>query len=217
MINSDNIATHRGFWDKIWERRSAFADVINGGRDIYSVFFRRFLYRYIGPDTSFLELGCGTSTLALSLAPRMKELVGLDISPAALELSRGHAQRLGVTNARFVEGDCMNVPFSDQFDVVWSQGLMEHFDDPARVASEHLKAAKKGGVALISVPYRYSYFRLWYALTRPNILRPLWPWTEQTFFSKKQVLAVGRQVDPNATAHILQPFFLGIVILELRK
>ncbi len=217
MINDANKTIHRDLWDRIWERTSSFSHIIGAGRSVYNGFFRRFMRRYTTRDTRFLELGCGTSTLALSLAPEIKELVGLDISPSAVELSRKNAAELGVTNAHFVEGDCLNVPWKNEFDIVWSQGLMEHFDDPVRVAREHFKALKPDGTALISVPYQWSYFALWYKLTRPMIFRFAWPWTEQTFFTKKRLLEVGRQIDPEAKAHILQPFLLGIVILELKK
>ena len=124
---------------------------------------------------------------------------------------------MGVKNARFEGGDCLDLAYENAFDVVWSQGLMEHFDDPEAVAREHYKAVKKGGIALLSVPYRYSYHALWYLATRPRFLRPLWPWTDQRFYTAQDLLRIGRTITPRARVHFLQPFPLGLAILELPK
>ena len=70
-----------------------------------------------------------------------------------------------------VKGDCRNVPWSDTFDLVWSQGLVEHFTNTELIIREHFKATKPGGTVLISVPYTYSYLNIWYWLTRPKLAR----------------------------------------------
>jgi 2-polyprenyl-3-methyl-5-hydroxy-6-metoxy-1,4-benzoquinol methylase len=198
-------------------RRGVLTSIINTGRKIYNWFFRRYLRKFISRETRLLEVGCGTATLTLSLADEIKELVGVDISEAAIELSDKNAKKLEVVNAKFELGDCLNLNYENEFDVVWSQGLMEHFDEPGKVAFEHYKATSPGGVTLISVPYKYSYHALWYGVTRPKLLRPLWPWTEQVFLSKKELLAIGRTLTDKAHVHFLQPFPLGIIILELPK
>ncbi len=216
-MTTRNLTHQKDAWQNIWERRGAMTTLIDWGRETYNRFFRRYLRRYLTPDTRLLELGCGTATLTLSLAPEIRELVGQDITEAAVALSQGRAEALGVRNARFELGDCLALPYENEFDIVWSQGLMEHFERPEDVAAQHFKAVKPGGVALISVPYRYSYHFVWYLLTRPRLLRPLWPWTEQLFMNKKRLLSIGRTLTPNARVHFLQPFPLGIAILELPK
>lgn len=204
-------------WQAIWKRQGIFHMIIDLGRSIYNWFFRRYLRKYITSNTRLLELGCGTSTLTLSLAHEIHDLVGIDNAEAAIELSRKNAFEKGIQNSRFELEDCLALPYENEFDIVWSQGLLEHFSDPHVVASQHYKAAKPGGITLISIPYRYSYHMLWYQLTRPQVLRFLWPWTEQIFYNKKQLLEIGRKITPHARIHFLQPFFLGIIILELPK
>lgn len=217
MINPSNVETHKESWESIWKRQNIISGAVNSGRSFYNSFFTRLFRKHVTKDSSLLELGCGTSTLTLSFAPELRELIGLDISPESVRISRELAQAKGVTNATFVLGNCLDVPYKDRFDLVWSQGLMEHFDDPVAVAREHFKAVKPGGTVLISVPYRWSYFTLWYAVTRPRFLRRLWPWTEQTFFTKKRLREIGALITPDFKAYVLQPFLLGIVILELHK
>jgi len=204
-------------WQAVWKRPGLLTKIVGLGRDTYNYFFRKYLRKYISKETRFLEFGCGTATLALSLASEMKELVGVDIAPAAVEMSNKHALEMGAKNHRFELGDCLDTPYENMFDIVWSQGLMEHFEYPEKVASEHFKATKPGGITLISIPYKYSYHALWYVLTRPKILRRFWPWTDIILIDKKRLLKIGRELTPKARVHTLKPFPLGIIILELPK
>ncbi|HEV8666592.1 MAG TPA: class I SAM-dependent methyltransferase [Candidatus Paceibacterota bacterium] len=204
-------------WTEIWERQGLLDSIIDAGRSIYNAFFRPVLRRYLNKNSTILEMGCGRASLTLSLAPEVKKLVGVDISPVAVEQATAYAAKHGITNATFTIDDCTNMSLQEKFDFVWSQGLLEHFDDPLIVANEHYKALAPGGTALLSVPYRYSYHHVWYLLTRPQALRIFWPWTEQRFFNKTMLLAVGKAVTPHARVYLLQPFPLGLVFLELTK
>ncbi|MFA6294909.1 MAG: class I SAM-dependent methyltransferase [Candidatus Paceibacterota bacterium] len=217
MENHFNKEKHRDVWQKIWQRKNISSRIIDYGRSAYNGFFRRLLKKHLNKETRLLELGCGTSTLTISLANEIKSLVGLDISPEALRLSREHSRELGAMNTEFIEGDCLNVPFENEFDIVWSQGLIEHFDNPATVVEQHYRALKPGGTVLISVPYKWSYIMPWYLITRPKIFRSFWPWTDQIFFTKKDLLAIGKSITPHSKTYLLQPFLLGIVILEIKK
>ncbi|MDP2642163.1 MAG: class I SAM-dependent methyltransferase [bacterium] len=214
-MRTNNLTYQKDEWQNIWTRRGWLTAIVNIDRKTYNWFWRRHLRKFISKDTRLVEVGCGTATLTLSLAGEIKELVGVDITESAIELSRKHAKDLGVTNSRFELGDCLNLPYQDEFDVVWSQGLMEHFEHPEVVAAEHYKATKPGGTTLISVPYKYSYHTLWYVLTRPKFLRFLWPWTDILYMDKKRLTAIGKALTPKARVYFLQPFLLGIVILEL--
>jgi release factor glutamine methyltransferase len=54
-----------------------------------------------------LDLGSGSGAVALAVArahPR-SEVVGVDVSAAAVELARRNAERLGIANATFIESD----------------------------------------------------------------------------------------------------------------
>lgn len=217
MEHQHNTEEHRDIWQNIWFHKNKLSYLVDYGRIFYNNFFRSLLRKHLNKKTDLLELGCGTSTLTISLATEINTLTGLDISTEALKLSQDLAKKYGASNTRFIEGNCLDLPFKESFDLVWSQGLMEHFDNPLLVAEQHWKATKPGGITLISVPYKWSYHNIWYKLTRPKLLRSLWPWTDQVFFSKKELTKIGKAITPNSRTYLLQPFFLGIVILELKK
>lgn len=204
-------------WENIWKRQNALDQFIDAGRTVYNWFFRRLLLRHVTKDSTLLEMGCGRASLTLSLCPHIKKLVGVDISDTAVQQATAAAARLGYTNASFIIDDCTDLSLSERFNAVWSQGLLEHFDDPITVAREHYRALAPGGVALLSVPYKYSYHSVWYGLTRPKVLRRFWPWTEQRFFDHKELREVGNAVAPHVRTYLLSPFPLGIILLEMRR
>src|SRR5580693_9062290 len=55
----------------------------------------------IGRESRVLSLGCGIGDTELLLAPHVAEIVGVDLSPAAIRQARADASKLGIGNARF--------------------------------------------------------------------------------------------------------------------
>ena len=79
----------------------------------------------IGPRSRVLSLGCGIGDTELLLAPKVGELVGVDLSPSAIRQARADAERLGVRNATFVEGS----DAAGRFDAVIAIFLLHHLPD----------------------------------------------------------------------------------------
>ncbi len=63
-----------------------------------------------GTPERILDLGCDNGIIACYLAVRYPnaEVVGIDVSEAAVEVAREHAERLGISNASFRVGDASN-------------------------------------------------------------------------------------------------------------
>jgi SAM-dependent methyltransferase len=92
----------------------------------------------IGPRSRVLSLGCGIGDTELLLAPKVGELVGVDLSPSAIRQARADAERLGVRNATFVEGS----DAAGRFDAVIAIFFLHHLPDaelsalPAKVRAQ---------------------------------------------------------------------------------
>jgi SAM-dependent methyltransferase len=80
-----------------------------------------------GPGSRVLSLGCGIGDTELLLAPHVKEVVGLDLSPAAIRQARADAGRLAIGNARFIEG----TKAEGRFDVAIAIFFLHHLPDEA--------------------------------------------------------------------------------------
>lgn len=79
----------------------------------------------LGPRSRVLSLGCGIGDTELLLAPHVGEVVGLDLSPAAIRQARDDAQRLRIGNARFQQG----TQAEGRFDAVIAIFFLHHLPD----------------------------------------------------------------------------------------
>lgn len=79
-----------------------------------------------GARSRVLSLGCGIGDTELLLAPHVAEVMGVDLSPAAVRQARADTARLGIANARFEEG-----PPRGAFDVVMAIFFLHHLPDAA--------------------------------------------------------------------------------------
>jgi ubiquinone/menaquinone biosynthesis C-methylase UbiE len=93
-------------------------------------------------DERALDSGTGAGTLALALAPLVREVVGVDIVPELLERARRNAP----ANVTFVEGDATSLPFEDgAFDLSCSRRTVHHIARPELAVAELTRVTAPGG------------------------------------------------------------------------
>lgn len=209
--------SQKGDWSKIWADGNLINKLVDLGRVFYNARFLSILKNYVCVD-KFCELGCGSSTLLAKIANFSENVVGIDYSDASLSRSKALFKKLKIKNGYFINDDCRNLKVKGKFDTVWSQGLIEHFSDPAAIIQQHLKITKIGGNTVISVPYKYGYMNFWYFVTRPKILNRFWPWTEQLFFSRRSLEHNLRKYCPTQTSYKVKAYpLMGIIVLFVHK
>jgi ubiquinone/menaquinone biosynthesis C-methylase UbiE len=81
-----------------------------------------------GAGSRVLSLGCGIGDTELLLARRVREVVGVDFSPAAIRQAREDAAGAGVKNARFVEGAAECAP-EGPYDAVVAIFFLHHLPE----------------------------------------------------------------------------------------
>src|SRR4029077_19863777 len=121
--------------DEVRARFGATADNVaeHAARQVEVV--REQLRIFVGPrrDERALDVGTGAGTLALALAPLVKEVVGVDIVPELLEHARANAP----ANVTFVQGDATRLPFeTGSFDLVCTRRTLHHVAHPEYVIGE---------------------------------------------------------------------------------
>jgi len=97
-----------------------------------------------------LDLGTGTGHTALAFAPRVAEVVGLDLTAEMLEQARALAGERGCANVRFELGDASSLEHADaSFDLVTCRVCAHHFADPAGAVRESARVLRPGGRLLL--------------------------------------------------------------------
>jgi SAM-dependent methyltransferase len=110
----------------------------------------------------FLEVGCAPGkTLAWVGRVLGARVAGVDYSPRGLAISRALLRTLGVDADLRCE-DIFSTTFEpSSFDVVFSAGVIEHFEDPRAIVRSHVELVRPGGKAIITIPdYGGWYGRL---------------------------------------------------------
>jgi ubiquinone/menaquinone biosynthesis C-methylase UbiE len=73
-----------------------------------------------------LDLGCGTGEVSVVLARRAKQLIGIDISPAMLEIAAQRVKSEGVDNVELRTGDFCTLPALSGISLVVSNYAIHH-------------------------------------------------------------------------------------------
>ncbi|MGA2667136.1 MAG: class I SAM-dependent methyltransferase [Patescibacteria group bacterium] len=110
---------------------------------------------------SLLDLGCGTGFILELAAPYFKELVGVDITPAMLEVAEKKFRRKKLGHKiKLIETSTDKMPFSDKsFDVVTGYTFLHHLSSPLTTIKESYRVLKKGGIFYSDLDPNY-YYRL---------------------------------------------------------
>ncbi len=148
--------SRREHWETFWEDKQEVGEVYsNAGR------VREHLGRVLDlRGKKVLEIGAGTGRDSFPLVEAGAEVTQLDYAENSLRLLKRIAEQ-GKVPVHIVGGDTFALPFRDgTFDVVFHQGLLEHFRKPDadRLIRENVRVLKPGGFLLVDVPQRYHVY-----------------------------------------------------------
>jgi 2-polyprenyl-6-hydroxyphenyl methylase/3-demethylubiquinone-9 3-methyltransferase len=145
--------TEKGYWDNVWLDKSTkgwarFAWI--EGSYVHTVLDRMLAARLARGPRRFLELGCGTGKWLIYFQKRFGYTVtGCDYSDVSCDMTRRNLEEAGVEGT-VVQGDMFAL--TGQYDVVFSTGLIEHFDEPDTVLKKFVSLLAPGGTLISLVP-----------------------------------------------------------------
>ena len=93
-----------------------------------------------------IDLACGPGTYTRPLAARVRNAIGVDLTPAMVEKARAEAAHDGIANIEFVCADIYALPFADGAAGIVSCGYaFHHMTDPPRALAEMARVLQPGG------------------------------------------------------------------------
>jgi ubiquinone/menaquinone biosynthesis C-methylase UbiE len=102
------------------------------------------------PDWRVLDVATAAGHTALTFAPHVAAVIGLDLTPQMLPLAANLAGERGANNVSFTVGDVDDLPFGDDaFDAVTCRIAPHHFPDISRFIAEAARVLRPGGVLAV--------------------------------------------------------------------
>ena len=100
---------------------------------------------------------------------------GVEYTEAGTEINRKLFVQNNLDPENIIKADFLSEDFlnsnSEKYDVVYSMGFIEHFDNPALIVQNHLKILKKGGILFISIPNLKGLYNFTLKIFYPEILK----------------------------------------------
>jgi ubiquinone/menaquinone biosynthesis C-methylase UbiE len=97
-------------------------------------------------DMILLDVACGAAHAAEPVAGRVRQVVGIDLTPALLEIGAQRLRDQAVPNILLQEANAEGLPFVDEsFDIVYCRSSLHHFADPHRAVAEMVRVCRIGG------------------------------------------------------------------------
>lgn len=165
-----NMEPSSAHWDKVWEQTSAVAP--------HDTVLAAIAELQVG---SILEMGAGSGRDLEELHRRGHDVVFSDFSPIAV-----HRFSRRNPDIPAILADCRRLPFYEEsFDLVFSLGLLEHFEpaDRQTIIQEKFRVARR--YVLIDVPQTLSLATI---IKKVMMVLGKWPYGEETQFTFSQLV-----------------------------
>lgn len=164
-----------------------------------------------------LEVGCGTAIDSYLLASQFpySRVYAVDILESSLRVAKQIRQ---CASSRFINlavTDAWRLAFaSESFDVVFSHGLLEHFESQLLVLQEQVRVLKALGFLIICVPQKYNPYTLYKHF---KMVRGTWKYGWETEFSLAQIRTLGSQLGLKLISYDGYDFFTAILVRQIQK
>jgi ubiquinone/menaquinone biosynthesis C-methylase UbiE len=105
-----------------------------------------------------LEVGAGTGRDSITMSTFGADVTILDYSKESLRLAQESIHNHSVV---LLLADALHCPFkSNSYDIVFHQGLLEHFKSPYALLKENYRILKIGGLLVVDVPQTFHIYTI---------------------------------------------------------
>ena len=162
--NEENFLKYLDYIDKNFMQDGYFAQ--ERGQPLFSKLIPNNL-----KGKSVLEIGCGLGAHTEMLCKAGANLTSIDLAPQSIVTTK---KRLDLKNLRaeVFEADAENLPFEDEeFDLIWSWGVIHHSPNTEKCAKEIQRVLKTGGELRIMLYHTNSMYNWINVIFRYGLLQ----------------------------------------------
>ncbi len=146
----------RADWENFWDRGRELQEVYKDSERLVENLLKVVDVK----GKKVLEVGAGTGRDGYHLIKAGAEVHFLDYADNSLKIIQQIARESKIS-VPMIQGDATMSPVQDEsYDIIYHQGLMEHFHEPEHLVKENIRLLKKGGLLLIDVPQRYHIYTI---------------------------------------------------------
>lgn len=146
-INQPQAKKSEKIWDMISENVDTFAE--NEGLKKTEPKRDEKLKKYLKSSDLVLDYGCGTGTIAIEYAGRVKEIHGIDFSGKMIEIAQRKAALSNIENVNFNKSIIFDDRLKEEsYDVVLAWGILHLVDDRPDVLKRINELLKPGGLLI---------------------------------------------------------------------
>lgn len=149
-------------WDSYYEKPIITSSY---SRRIVQKILINLIARYTtSPENNLLlaEFGGANSCFFDAIQEQIKPKIYFVVDNNKKGLDKLSTRTTNLESVKVCETDILNLAISDQFDLTFSIGLIEHFNphDTAQMVMKHFTATKPGGIVILSFPTPTFLYRI---------------------------------------------------------
>ncbi len=152
---------NREYNDEYWTKEPTSHNIslflIRNLRPVFTKKYAKIISKLVNDINrpKILEVGCGTASTLHYLKRYISDFegYGIDSSQEAVNIAKSKGN-----NFKFLKGDAFDLPFKDDFNLVYSVGLIEHFsrEQALEILLQKKSAAVKNGIVGAVVPAKFG-------------------------------------------------------------
>lgn len=162
MESNKNI-TSKSYWETYYEKSGVEVKHVNGICSVYDPLWKVLIASNSNTNTpkTIIEIGAYPGRYLAYLSKKYQ------LYPTALDYNSDKSKieetfrKFDITEYEILVEDFTTFKSEKKFDIVISNGFIEHFEDYNSIVRKHGELLKDGGTMLIMVPNK-RYFRKWY-------------------------------------------------------
>lgn len=152
----------KAFWEEKWGNSALIyfqgIDKYLAVNKKFNSLFKKFLKK--DENTKILEIGCAGGKKLIYFAKEFNyKIHGVDYSEEGIKTALENLELADVSGNLICEDIFRSNLNKEYFDVVYSMGLIEHFENPEDIIDIHIQLLKNRGILILTMPnFRYNLY-----------------------------------------------------------